>query len=107
MGGDRAAPAVGASARPPAGNLAAPCGERNLLHRPELLSVADAAQGVPAVHDGAVLFLSLARRWNVVEHQPRAGDASARIGRARGEPDGRGHRQPVGEDDGGGRAARL
>jgi hypothetical protein len=32
---------------------------------------------------------------------------AARIGRARSEPDGRGHRQPVGEDDGGCRAVDI
>ena len=56
--------------RPRAENLGAPCGECNLLHRPELLSVADAAQGVPAVHDGAVLFLSLTDdgTWSSINH---------------------------------------
>jgi hypothetical protein len=56
-----------------------------LLHRPELLPVAHAAQGLSAVHHGAVLVLSLAQRRHLAAHQPRAGEASGQAGRACGE----------------------
>src|SRR6516225_2767053 len=37
----------------------------DLVYRADRLSVANAAEGVPAVHHGARLFLRLARQWLV------------------------------------------
>jgi hypothetical protein len=54
VGGDGTASAVGSPARTAPRDLVAHGGERDLLHRPELLPVAAAAEGFPAIHDGAV-----------------------------------------------------
>src|SRR5712691_9687974 len=82
-------------------------GERAVLPGAERLSVAAAAEGLSALHDGATLFLSVARPRPVAADQPRAGDGGARAGRPRGEPLGRRDRQPVGEDDGSRRPTRV
>ena len=52
-------------------------GERHLLHRPERLPVADAAQGFSALYHGAALLLSLARQRPVATDQPCPADAGA------------------------------
>jgi hypothetical protein len=49
----------------------------------------------------------ITRRRYLAEHQPAAGQPSARGVWSRGEPNGRCHRQSIGEDDGKRRAARL
>jgi hypothetical protein len=107
VGGDRATFAAGQPARPSARDALAHGSERDLLHRPELLPVAHAAEGVSAIHDGAALLLPLARRRHLAEPQSRASDQGTRAGGARGEPYSGRHRQPVGEDDGGRWPARL
>ena len=68
------APSAGQAApRPAAHDLVARGGERDPLHRPDLLPMAPVAKEVPALHDGAVLLLPLARRRDLAAHQPRAG----------------------------------
>ena len=61
----------------------------------------------PPLLDGAGVLLWLARRRHLGADQPASADGGARGGRARGEPVGGRDRQPVGEDDGSRRAARL
>ena len=71
------------------------------------LPVAAAAQGVPALHHGAAVLLRLARRRDVAADQPSSAAGAARGHGPRRQPVGGGDRQPVGQDDGGRRAARL
>ena len=65
------------------------------------------AEGLPTLHDGAALFLPVARGWAVADAQPSVGDARTRGRRPGGEPVGRRDRPPVGQDDRSGRAAGL
>ena len=71
------------------------------------LSVAAVAQGFSAVHDGAEPILRLARQRTMDANRLRARDGRARGRGPRGRADGRRRRQPVGQDDGSRRAARL
>ena len=52
-----------------------------VLHGAEWLSVANAAEGFSALHDGTTVFLSVARQWLIAPDQPRAGDGRARARR--------------------------
>src|SRR5712671_1471682 len=98
MGADRAAYAGGQAFGPTARDRVASRAGRDLVYRADRLSVADAAEGLSAVHYRARLFLRLARRRLVREDQFCVAAASARGGRPRSEPIGGGHRQPIGQD---------
>src|SRR5882672_8140905 len=78
MGGDCAAPAATEPPWPAAHDRSARRGGRDLLYCPDRLPVAAAAEGLPALHDGAEILLSVARRRHLAAHQPRTGDARAR-----------------------------
>ena len=82
-------------------------GERDALRADDGLPVAPAAQGLPALHHGAAVLLRLARRRDLAADQPSSAAGGARGDGPRGQPVGRGDRQPVGQDDRGRRAARL
>src|ERR1700719_2889594 len=62
MGADRAPYAGGQAFGPAARHRVASRAGRDLVHRADRLSVADAAQGLSPVHHGARLFLRLARQ---------------------------------------------
>ena len=83
MGGDRTvsscAKAAGATAR----GRSARYRRCDFINCPHRLPVAISAQGFSAILHGAAVFPPLARRRDVGGHQPRAGDAGARKGRAR------------------------
>ena len=104
---DRAADAGAIADRAPAHDRAARGRERDPVHGVDGLSVAAIAKGFSAVFDRAGLFLRLVAQRPVHEHQSSAGDGGAREGGARGEPDRRRDRQPIGEDDGKRRSTRL
>jgi hypothetical protein len=70
VGSDQATFAAGQPARPSARDALAHGSEHDLLHRPELLPVAHAAEGVSAIHDGAALLLPLARSDAAKGFQP-------------------------------------
>src|ERR1700691_4502757 len=62
MGVNRAVAAIACKvARPATHHAAAVGGECAVLHGAERLSVADAAEGLSALHDGAAVFLSVAK----------------------------------------------
>ena len=69
--------------------------------------LAPPAHGLPALYHGAAVLLPLARRRHVAADQPSPGAGCPRGDGSRGQPVGGGDRQPVGQDDGSGRAARL
>src|SRR6266478_101799 len=107
MAADRAAYAGGQAFGPTARDRVASRAGRDFVYRADRLSVADAAEGLSAVHYRARLFLRLARRRLVREDQFCVAAASARSGGPRSEPVGRGHRQSIGQDDRERRAARV
>src|SRR6267142_6700981 len=61
-GADRASYAGGQAFGSAARHRVARRGGRDLVYRADRLSVADAAEGLSSVHDGARLFLRLARQ---------------------------------------------
>jgi len=77
------------------------------LHRPSRLPVAPAAQGVPALHNCAAVYLRMARQQGLADHQPCPADGGAGGRRPRGKSDRRSDRQPVGQDDRGRWSAGL
>ncbi len=78
----RRGPAAGAAA----GDGAARGGRGDLLHRDDRLPVADAAEGVSTLFDGAAILLPLARHRHLGADQSYAADAGARGGGPRGQP---------------------
>ncbi len=60
--------------------------------------VAPAAQKSPAIHDGAAVFLRLAKQQRLADHQPCAADGGARSRWPQGKSDRRGDRQPIGQN---------
>ena len=62
MGAGRAAYAGGQASGPAARDRDARGAGRDLVHRADRLSVADAAEGLSSVHNRARLFLRLARQ---------------------------------------------
>src|SRR5438132_9111427 len=107
MEAERAAYAGGQAFGPTARDRVASRLLRDLVYRADRLSVADAAEGLSAVHYRARLFLRLARRRLVREDQFCVAAASARGGGPRSEPIGGGHRQSIGQDHRERRAAWL
>src|SRR5437660_3119733 len=77
MGGDRAAHAAAGELRTTTWDKPAGGGERDLLHRPNRLPVAHAAWRLSALHHRAAIFLRLARRGTVADHQPCTADGRA------------------------------
>src|SRR5215472_3195744 len=71
------------------------------------LALAIAAARFPEALDGAALLLRLAGCGPVGDDQFPAASTSARAGWARRQPLGRGDRQPIGQDDGKRRPARV
>ena len=68
--------------------------------------MAPPAHELPARHHGAALLLRLAQRPHLAADQPPSAAGGARGDGSRGQPVGRGDRQPVGQDDRERRAAR-
>ena len=64
--------------RADAHDQAAGCRRCHFLHRPIGLPMAPVAQGFPAVHDGATVFLRVAGQRTVAVHQSCAADGRAR-----------------------------
>jgi hypothetical protein len=62
MGADRTSHASRQAFGPAAGDRVASGAGRDLVYRADRLSVADAAEGLSAVHNRAGLFLRLARQ---------------------------------------------
>ena len=65
-----------------------------------LIDMAHAAEELPALFDGAGLFLRLARRRALAKHQPPSRHGGARGRGARGQSFGGSDRQPVSQDHG-------
>jgi len=69
MGADRATSSGGVRTRAAADDRSPQGGRCDLLYRPDRLLVAPAAQGFPALYNGPGLFLSVARRRPLGDHQ--------------------------------------
>src|SRR5215472_14952394 len=107
MGADRAASA-GSQAVGKAALCAAACGCGGAaLSAAYRLALAFAAARVSKPLDGAALLLRLAGGGPVADDQFSAAATSARTGRARGQSVGWGDRQPVCQDHGKRRPARV
>ncbi len=71
---------------PAAHDAVARGGQCDLPHCAELLPVVTIAEGLPTLHDGAALFLPVARGWAVADDQPSVGDARTRGRRPAASP---------------------
>src|ERR1700689_3390682 len=94
MGTGRADDPASQAWRPPARGECPRGSERRLLRAFDRLPVAGAAEGPAAQEHGALLLHAVGLGWHAGAPPSHALCRDTRAGRARGEPDGRDHRQP-------------
>jgi transposase len=94
MGTGRADDPASQARRPPARGECPRGSERRLLRAFDRLPVAGAAEGPAAQEHGALLLHAVGLGWHAGAPPSHALCRDTRAGRARGEPDGRDHRQP-------------